>query len=64
MAHIRPLTPDTLRAMAREAADNHIPLREANDYDIGSAEWDTFNTAYREREAQLHLQRQVEEVLA
>lgn len=62
MAHIRPLTPDTLRAMAREAADQHIPLREANDYCIGSDNWNTFNEAYREREAELHLQRVLEEV--
>lgn len=62
MSDIRKITTADIHAMARAAAEQHIPLREANDYDIGSAEWDTFNEAYRAREAQLHLQRQVEEV--
>jgi len=59
---IRPLTTEDLCALAHQAADQHIPLREANDYDIGSPEWGTFNRAYRAREAQLHLERLVEEV--
>jgi hypothetical protein len=58
MAHIRLLTDDDIVAMAREAAEMHKPLREANDYCIGSKNWDTFNEAYREREAELHLHRQ------
>ena len=41
-------------------AEHHIPLREANDYCVGSAEWDTFNAAYREREAQMHIERVLE----
>lgn len=57
---IRPLTTADIKAMAREAAEHHIPLREANDYCAGSAEWDTFNTAYREREAQMHAERVLE----
>lgn len=61
--HIREIT-DDIKAMAREAAEIHKPLREANDYCIGSANWETFNEAYRAREAELHLQRQVEEVAA
>lgn len=61
---IRKLTTADIKAMARDAAEHHIPLREANDYCVGSAEWDTFNEAYRAREAELHLQRQVEEVAA
>lgn len=61
---IRKITPQDIKAMAREAAEMHVPLREANDYDIGSPEWDTFNQAYRARETELHLQRQVEEVVA
>ena len=59
---IRPLTDDDIRATARAAAEQHIPVREANDYCIGSTNWDTFNEAYREREAEMHLQRRVEEV--
>ena len=62
MTHIRELTKDDIKAAARAAAEQHIPVREANDYDIGSPEWDTFNQAYRARETELHLQRQVEEV--
>ena len=62
--HIREITDDEIEAMAREAAEIHKPLREANDYCIGSANWETFNEAYRAREAELHLQRQVEEVAA
>lgn len=59
---IRPLTDYDIKAMARAAAEQHIPLREANDYCIGSPNWDTFNEEYRAREGELHLQRQVEEV--
>lgn len=62
MTHIRELTKDDIKAAARAAAEQHIPVREANDYDIGSPEWDTFNQAYRAREIEMHLQRQVEEV--
>lgn len=62
--HIRKITDDDIKAMARAAAEQHIPLREANDYCLGSPNWNTFNDAYRAREAQLHLQRQVEEVAA
>ncbi|HTH08985.1 MAG TPA: hypothetical protein VMA55_05410 [Acidovorax sp.] len=58
MTHIRPLTDDDIKAAARAAAEQHIPVREANDYCIGSMNWDTFNEAYRERETELHLQRQ------
>lgn len=64
MAHIRLLTDDDIKAMAHAAAEQHIPVREANDYCVGSKNWDIFNTEYREREAELHLQRQVEEVAA
>lgn len=59
---IRPLTDDDIKAAARAAAEQHIPVREANDYCIGSKNWDTFNEAYRERESELHLARHVEEV--
>lgn len=59
---IRLITNDDIQATARAAAEHHIPLREANDFDIGSAEREAFNAAYRARETQLHLARQVEEV--
>lgn len=59
---IRPITNDDIKAAARAAAEQHIPVREANDYCVGSPNWEIFNDAYREREAQLHLARQVEEV--
>lgn len=59
---IRPLTTADIKAMARAAAEQHIPLREANDYCLGSDNWNTFNQAYRAHETALHLQRQVEEV--
>lgn len=62
MAHIRLLTDSDIVAAASAAAEQHIPLREANDYCVGSDNWNTFNRAYRAREAELHLQRQVEEV--
>jgi hypothetical protein len=64
MAHIRLLTDDDIKAAARAAAEQHIPVREANDYCIGSKNWDTFNEAYRAREVELHMQRHVEEVAA
>lgn len=57
---IRPITEADIQATARAAAEHHIPLREANDFDIGSAEWEAFNAAYRVREAQLHGQRLAE----
>ena len=59
---IRLLTDDDIQAAARAAAEQHIPLREANDYCVGSPNWDTFNDAYRARESELHVARQVEEV--
>ncbi|CAN7365732.1 hypothetical protein LJR074_002160 [Acidovorax sp. LjRoot74] len=55
---IRALTDDDIKAAARAAAEQHIPVREANDYCLGSDNWNTFNEAYRAREAQLHMQRQ------
>lgn len=43
---IKPLTPEALRAQAREAAEQHIPLEEANPHEYGSALWAEFNRAY------------------
>lgn len=42
------LTEERLRAQAREAAEQHIPITEANHYTPGSKLWVEFNTAYRE----------------
>ena len=51
MADIRRLTPEVLRKAAREAAEQHIPLDEANHYEPGSSLWHQFNAAYAEAEA-------------
>ena len=40
------LTEERLRAQAREAAEQHIPLNEANHYEFGSKLWAEFNRAY------------------
>lgn len=45
---IRELTPELLKQQAREAADQHIPLTEANHHTPGSQHWKDFNKAYRE----------------
>jgi len=45
---IQPLTPEALRAAAREAAEQHIPITEANHHTPGSQHWKDFNKAYRE----------------
>ena len=58
MAHIRLLTNGDIVAAARAAAEQHIPLREANDYCVGSDNWEAFNEAYRACEAEMHLRRQ------
>jgi len=43
---IRSLTPEVLRAKAREAAEQGIPLAEANHHEPGTALWLQFNSAY------------------
>lgn len=43
---IRPLTTEDLRALAREAAEQHIPHEEANHYEPGSEQWRVFHEAY------------------
>lgn len=48
MSTIKPLTPEALRAQAREAAEQHIPLSEANHHEFGSKLWSEFNSAYAE----------------
>lgn len=40
------LTAERLRAQAREAAEQHIPLNEANHHEPGSNLWREFNGAY------------------
>ncbi len=37
--------------MAREAAEQHIPLDEANHYEHGTRQWEDFNRAYRKAQA-------------
>ncbi len=46
-ATISKLTPETLQQQAREAAEQGIPLSEANHHEQGSLLWFRFNTAYR-----------------
>lgn len=45
---IRPLTEDSLRASARAAAEQGIPLAEANHFEPGSHLWLQFNAFYRQ----------------
>lgn len=51
---IRPLTFESLCACAREAAEQHVPVREANYFERESPQWHEFNEVYREREAEVH----------
>ena len=61
--HIREITDDEIKAMARDAAEHGTPLEDANYFTPLSEGWMAFNLAYRNREAELrNLQRQVEEV--
>lgn len=48
------LTTDVLISLARQAAEQHVPLHEANHYERGSDEGATFNSAYRGREVELN----------
>lgn len=43
---ITPLTSETLRAQAREAALQHVPLDEANHHEPGTDLWREFNGEY------------------
>lgn len=43
---ITPLTPEHIARTAREAAEQCIPLAEANHFEPGSQHWAAFNTAY------------------
>lgn len=43
---IERLTPEVLHAGAQWAAAQHIPLAEANHYELGSDLWALFNQAY------------------
>ena len=45
---IRRLTPEVLHSQARDAAEQGIPLVEANHHEPGSALWHLFNNAYRQ----------------
>jgi hypothetical protein len=60
--NIKTLTPSTLRAAARTAAELHQTRAEANHYEPGSDLWHMFNEAMREAEAEIHgLRRLLEE---
>lgn len=48
---IQPLTPEALRAAAREAAEQEIPHAEANHHEPGSVLWHEFFKAYRDKRA-------------
>ncbi|GEM_PF-5558904 len=43
---ITPLTPALVESAAREAAEQRIPLDEANHHEPGSENWARFNRAY------------------
>lgn len=43
---IQPLTPSALRAVAHEAAQQRIPVEEANHHEPGTDLWVDFNRAY------------------
>lgn len=61
---ITPLTPESLRAAARTAAELHQSRAEANHYEIGTELWHQFNDAFREAEHAIHHARRVQEVAA
>lgn len=46
MMAIRPLTESDLRAAAQEAAQQRIPMDEANHHEPGTQLWEDFNRAY------------------
>lgn len=46
-ATISKLTPEALQQQAREAAEQGIPLAEANHHERGGLLWFRFNAAYR-----------------
>lgn len=48
---IRSLTPDVLRAQARDAAEQGIPLAEANHHEPGTPLWFQFGAAYLQHQA-------------
>ncbi len=62
MTPFRKITPDDIKAMAHEAAEHQTPLADANHFTPWSDGWILFEHTYLAREAELHLQRQVEEV--
>ena len=62
--NIRPLTPDTLRAAARTAAEMHQTRQEANHHEVGSDLWHMFNQFMREAEEAIHGARRFKECAA
>lgn len=53
MTHIRKITDDDIKAMAREAAEQGAALADANHFTPLSEGWMAFNLAFREREAEM-----------
>ena len=62
MVPFRKITAADIQAMAHEAAEQQTPREAANYFTPGSEGWKLFEDAYLAREAELHLQLQVEEV--
>lgn len=60
--HITTLTPESLRAAARTAAELHQSRAEANHYEPGTDLWHQFNDAFREAESVIHGARRAQEV--
>lgn len=61
---ITTLTPESLRAAARTAAELQQTREEANHYEPGSALWHAFNDEFRKAEHALHTERRALEVAA
>lgn len=62
MTPFRKITDDDIKAMAREAAEQGTLLADANYFTPWTDEWILFENTYVAREAEIRLQRQVEEV--
>ena len=60
--NITTLTPESLRAAARTAAELHQTRAEANYYEPGTDLWHQFNDALREAESVIHGARRAQEV--
>jgi hypothetical protein len=61
--HITTLTPESLRAAAKQAAEQHQTREEANHYEPGTDLWHQFNDAFREAEKAIHEARRAMEAV-